>query len=394
MSMIEGLRRRTWAEIDLNAAEQNYRAVRETVAEQVKICCVVKADAYGHGAVILGRLYERLGADFLAVSNIEEGIQLRQAEITLPILILGFSPEECAETMAIYRLSPCVYSYEYGKALARCARQAGVKLSIHIKLDTGMGRIGFSCCEEELDRAREICFLSCFETEGIFTHLAVADGGDDGDDYTAEQGKRFSFGVSYLEERGVHFAYRHCANSAAVFDHPELHFDMVRAGIVLYGFAPSPLVRHLPKLIPVMTLKTVIAHMKTVETGQTVSYGRTFVAHRPMRVATLPIGYADGFSRRLGQGRYALSWEGRALPILGRVCMDQLMVNVTETDCRIGDEVTVFGTEETCCAEEMARINDTISYEVTCDIAKRVPRVFLENGKPVSVMDLIVNDPC
>ncbi len=390
MNKMEGIRRRSWAEIDLNAVQHNYNAVRSAVDQSVKVCCVVKADAYGHGAVMLARLYERLGADFLAVSNIEEGIQLRRAGISLPILILGFTPEECAEELASYRLSQCVYSYPYGMKLAQCAERAGVKLHIHIKLDTGMGRIGFACHASELDKAKEVCTLPCFETEGIFTHFAVADGGDEGDAYTAEQGERFTFGVSYLEQQGIRFPIRHCANSAAIFDHPELHLDMVRAGIVLYGFAPSEQVRHLPKLLPVMTLKTVISHIKTIEKGQTLSYGRTFEADRTLRVATLPIGYADGFSRRLGQGRYALSWQGTSLPILGRVCMDQLMVNVTDVACQPGDEITVFGAEGNATAEEIARINDTISYEVTCDIAKRVPRIFLEDGEIVGQMDLIV----
>ncbi len=392
MKEIKGIRRRTWAEIDLDAAAHNYRAVRHAVAPGVKVCCVVKADAYGHGAVALSRLYERLGADFLAVSNIEEGIQLRRSGISLPILILGFVPEECAAELFENDLSLCVYSYGYGQRLAECCHEAGVRLKIHIKLDTGMGRLGFACNEAALFRAAELCRRDCFVPEGIFTHFAVADGGEEGDGYTTEQAERFAFGVSYLEEQGIAFALRHCANSAAIFDHPERHMDMVRAGIVLYGFAPSEQMRRLPRLIPVMELRTVISYIKEIESGMTVSYGRTFRADRPMWVATLPIGYADGFSRRLGQGNYALSWQGKALPILGRVCMDQLMVDVSGLDCKVGDAVTVFGTEAPCTAENMAKINETISYEVTCDVAKRVPRIFLQDGKPTEIMDLIVED--
>lgn len=393
MEEIRGIRRRTWAQINLGAARANYQAVREAVAREVKVCCVVKADAYGHGAPMLAKAYERWGADFLAVSNLEEALQLRQAQIRLPILILGYSPTECAALLAEHDFSQCVYSYEYGEELADCAERAGVRVKIHLKLDTGMGRIGFRCFgthAEELEQAAQICRKKALIPEGIFTHFAVADEGEDGEADTQTQRERFEGGIRFLEERGISFAIRHCANSAAVFDYPECHMDMVRAGIVLYGFAPSEKVRRLPPLTPVMTLMSVISHLKTLDVGETVSYGKTFRAERRMRVATVPIGYADGFSRRLGNGRYAVKIGSAYAPILGRVCMDQLMVDVTDLPCRSGDPVLIFGCDAICSAEHMAQILETISYEISCDVAKRVPRLYVEDGRGIAWQDDLI----
>ncbi len=391
MRSMYGIRRRTWAEIDLNAVDANFYAVRGAISPATKVCCVIKADGYGHGAVTLARRYEGLGADYFAVSNIEEALELRRSGITLPILILGFTPAECAAILARERLSQCVYSYEYGKALAAEAEKEGVSVRIHVKLDTGMGRIGFRG-REEWAQAAEICRMGALIPEGIFTHFAVADENEEGDAYTRKQVDCFAEGVHYLEAQGIRFAIRHCANSAAIFDHPDCHFDMVRAGIVLYGFAPSQRMRALPALEPIMTLKTVISHIKTLEAGESVSYGRTYIADRPLRVATVPVGYADGFSRRLGNGRYALKIGNAYAPIVGRVCMDQLMLDVTELSCSVGDVVTVFGADQKCSADEMARINETINYEISCDVAKRVPRIYLLDGDTVGVMDALISE--
>lgn len=374
----------------MDAVDANFRAVRNAVAPSVKVCCVIKADAYGHGAVSLARRYEQLGADHFAVSNVEEALELRRGGISLPILILGFTPAECAEILARHEIAQCVYSHEYGAALAKEAERAGVRVKIHIKLDTGMGRIGFR--SEQLEEAQEVCRMPALVPEGIFTHFAVADESEDGDTYTKEQTARFSDGVAFLEKRGIRFSIRHCANSAAIFDHPECHFDMVRAGIVLYGFAPSDRMRTLPPLIPAMTLKTVISHVKELDRGESVSYGRTFVTEQPTRVATVPIGYADGFSRRLGNGRYALKLGNGYAPIIGRVCMDQLMLDVTDLPCAIGDEVTVFGNDPQCSADAMARINETINYEISCNVAKRVPRIYISKGEVQGVMDALISE--
>lgn len=390
MKDIRGMRRRAWAEIDLFAVRENYRAVRAAVGKSTKVCCVVKADAYGHGACRLAAVYEAMGADFFAVSNLEEALELRRGGITLPILILGFTPPECAALLARENISQCVYSEEYGLSLGKEAEAAGVRVKIHLKLDTGMGRIGFF--GDELDGAEKVCRQSFLIPEGVFTHFAVSDGGEEGEDYTRAQASRFCAWVEELSHRGISFAIRHCANSAAIFEYPEFHLDMVRAGIVLYGFRPSTCVRRLPRLYPVMTLRSVISHIKTLKAGESVSYGRTFVAEKPLRVATVPIGYADGFSRSLGNGRYALKIGERYAPILGRVCMDQLMVDVSEIPCSVGDTVTVLGDDGRVSADGIAEILNTINYEVTCDVSKRIPRVFLDEGEIVGFQDHLISD--
>ena len=383
MSHIQGIRRRTWAEIDLDKAEKNYVKVKEAVGERVKICCVIKANAYGHGAVRMATFYQKMKADYLAVSNIEEALQLREKQITLPILVLGYTPEECAGLLACHDITQTVYSYEYGNKLARCAETLGVKVKIHIKLDTGMGRIGFLCRQDskhELDEAKEICERESLIAEGIFTHFAVADENVDGDAFTQEQFHCFCMGVEYLEKNGIRFSIRHCANSAAIFDHPEVHLDMVRAGVVLYGLKPSEKLRHLPELQPIMTVKSVISHSKEIYPGETVSYGRTFLATRKTTVATVPIGYADGLWRGNATTECYMLVNGKYAPIIGRICMDQLMLDVSEIDCSVGDVVTVFGNDRMCSADLIARRNGTINYEIVCAIGERVPRAFIWDG--------------
>lgn len=392
MERVVGMRRRAWAEINMDDARKNFELVRAAVSSSVKICCVIKANGYGHGAPQLAKLYEKLHADFFAVSNLEEALQLRESGITLPILILGYTPEECASLLAEQNISQCVYSYDYAQVLANYARKADVKVKIHIKLDTGMGRIGFLCRKDhatELEWVKKTCQMSEFIPEGIFTHFAVADENENGDAYTAEQYKQFIDCVSYLEQDGITFEIRHCANSAAIFDHPEYHLDMVRAGIVLYGLAPSGVMRNLPPLYPVMTVKSVISHKKDLVKGESISYGRTFTASENMTVATIPVGYADGFWRANGQGRYSVLIHGQYAPILGRICMDQLMVDVSQIPCERGDEVTIFGNDPIASADAVAKLNQTINYEVTCDVGMRVPRAYISNTEIVEWKDLI-----
>ena len=389
-----GIRRRTWAEVDLDAVRQNYLAVRQTLSKETKLCCVIKADAYGHGAMALGRFYEKIGADFFAVSNIEEALQLRAHRITRPILILGYTPEECASLLAAHDISQCVYSLEYGGRLARYAEQAHLQVKIHIKLDTGMGRIGFLCRDEsesELGDALAVCRMESLIPEGIFTHCSVADGGAEGDGFTRQQFDCFMKGVAYLERNGVTFAIRHFANSATIFDHPDYHLDMVRAGIVLYGLPPSQMMRNLPSMIPAMSLRSVISHCKQLRKGESISYGRTFVAQQEMTVATVPIGYADGYLRQNQYTNGYLTLKDRQAPIIGRVCMDQLMVDVTDIPCKAGDVVTVFG-QGGREAEELARENRTIGYEILCSVGTRVPRIYIENGKTVEIMDYLCSE--
>ncbi|MBO5939491.1 MAG: alanine racemase [Clostridia bacterium] len=379
---VSGIRRRSWAEIDLERAEQNYLALKENISPKCKICCVIKANAYGHGAVPMAKLYEKLGADYLAVSNIEEALQLRENRIALPILILGYTPEECASILAEHKITQCVYSYDYGTRLADAAKRAGVQLKIHIKLDTGMGRIGFLYRKngaDELNQVIEICQRKEFFPEGIFTHFATADDpSEEGEEFTEEQRLLFEQSVEYLAGQGLTFDIRHCANSAATLKNSAPSFNMVRLGIVLYGLASQ-----LPgatELSPVMTLKSVISHIKELEVGESVGYGRRFLAAERRRIATVPIGYGDGFWRANRRTCGGMLVKGEYAPIVGNVCMDQTMLDVTDLPCNVGDEVTVFGADERCSAEAIAKRNETISYEIVCSLNQRVPRCFLKNG--------------
>ncbi len=381
--------RRTWAEIDLDAAAHNFRAVRQAVNPGSKVCCVVKADAYGHGAVRMAQEYEALGADWFAVSNLEEALQLRLSGITRPVLVLGFTPAEEAKTLAEHNISQCVYSSEYAEALSGCAQAAGVTVNIHVKIDTGMSRLGFYFQDidrdgDALQQVKRVCTLPGLHPEGIFTHFAVSDGGVNGDAFTMRQFGCFKELIEALQREGITFELRHCANSAAIFDYPLSHFDMVRAGIVIYGLYPSADLRHRPGLRPVLSLRSVVSHVKTLKAGATVSYGRDFTASREMTVATIPVGYADGYPRRLSPGGAQVLIHGRRCPILGRICMDQLMADVSALDSvKIGDVVTLIGRdgEEEILADELAACEGTINYEVVCGLSKRVPRVYLKNGK-------------
>lgn len=383
--------KRTWADIDLDAAKQNYQTIRERLSCNTKLCCVVKANGYGHGAVQLSQMYEKLGADYLAVSNIEEAIQLRNNKISLPILILGYTDPRCAMMLAENNITQCVFSCEYGDSLSRNAVEQGVVVKIHIKLDTGMGRIGFRCVSEELDQVKQICNMSGLAHEGVFTHFASADEGEGGKEYTLGQFNKFMTAIGDLEAKGITFAIRHCANSAAIFDYPEMQLDMVRAGVVLYGLQPSTVLNHPGKLKPVMTLKTIIDHIKTIHVGDCVSYGREYEAGLDVRVATIPIGYADGLWRSNFRNHMVVEVEGRLAPIVGRVCMDQCMIDVSNIpEAKVNSKVTVYGTSGDTSVDHIAKANETINYEIVCAVGERVPRVYKENNQIVAVVDSIM----
>ena len=393
---IDDVRRRVWAEIDLDALAYNYDLIRASLKPGTRLCCVIKANAYGHGASAVARLYERLGADFLAVSNVEEALQLRRAEVGVPILILGYTPPSCVEQLAEHALTQCVYSYEYAELLSVCAQRASVTLDVHVKLDTGMGRIGLRYRGDGQDagtlvQIERICAMPSLRATGIFMHFASADEGDAGEDFSQRQHALFDDAVKRLAARGVHFTLKHCANSAALCDYTDMHGDMVRAGIVLYGLQPSQELRHGLPLRPAMTLKSVVSHVKTISQGETVSYGRTFVAERDMKIATVPIGYADGYFRSSSKGGAALLVRGRLCPVVGRVCMDQLMIDVSALPlvC-MGDEVTVFGQSPALTAQQLAELNGTIAYEIICAIGVRVPRVYTQKGCTVHIEDHIL----
>lgn len=385
--------KRTWAEISLNAIEHNYNVIRNKVADGTKVCCVIKADGYGHGAVELSQIYEKLGADFFAVSNIDEGIEIRKGGSKLPIVILGYTPVSEAKNLAAYNISQAVFSLEYAKELSEKCVEEDCICKMHIKVDSGMSRIGFMCQEFPRDEysVEEICEACCLpnlEVEGLFTHFCVSDEDAEGREFTNKQYENFIYVRDNLKKRGVDISVVHCSNSGAIEDYPETCCDMVRAGIILYGLAPSSKLADRLDLVPAMTLKTVVAFVKEVQKGATISYGRTFTADRKMKIATVPIGYADGFIRQNAKDGYMMV-NGKKAKIVGRICMDQTMLDVTDIeDVKTGDEVVVFGTGENGepTADSLAENTGTINYETVCLVGKRVPRIYIKDGKIENVM--------
>lgn len=385
--LLKKIRMRTWAEIDLDNLEYNFNMLKTVIGDHVKLCCVVKADGYGHSAPRVAHLLEELGCDSLAVSNIEEALQLRKSGVGLPIIILGYTPTECAETLANNNITQCVYSYDYGTSLAENAKACGVKVKIHVKLDTGMGRIGFVYRNDdtsELDEALLICRNESLIAEGLFTHFAMADE-ENGVDYTSAQFSEFCQAIDYFRKNGISFDVCHCANSAASLKYPEYRMDMVRVGIALYGLTSFN--TKAPTLKPVMSLKSVVSHVKVLKAGESVSYGRRFTAEHDMRVATVPVGYADGFMRSTSKSSYTLKVNGKNAKILGSICMDQLILDVSDIECKTGDTVTIFGGNTPHTASDLALANGTIPYEILCSVGKRVPRAFLKDGKIVDWSD-------
>ena len=395
--------RRTWAEIDLDALANNYRRVREAADPKARVCCVVKADGYGHGALRISAELQSLGADWFAVSNLEEALQLRRGGIERPILVLGFTPPEEAAALSEGNISQCVYSTDYAEKLSLCAGAVGVKVKIHAKIDTGMSRLGFYFQdifrdEAAIDEVIRACSLPGLIPEGVFSHFAVSDEGKEGDAFTMRQFGCFKEMSEALVRAGVGGdkpPLRHCANSAAVFDYPLSHLDMVRAGVVLYGLYPSGQLRARPDLRPVLSLRSVVSHVKTLLPGATVSYGRKFTAEHEMRVATVPVGYADGYPRALGPGGAAVLIRGQRCPVIGRICMDQRMADVSGVEgAAMGDRVTLIGRDggEEITAGEVAGWEGTINYEVVCALSKRVPRVYLNGGKVESIYNQLLNE--
>lgn len=388
--------KRTWAEIDLDAVRENFRLIKAQVKPSTKVCCVIKADAYGHGAERLSQVYENAGADWFAVSNLEEAEQLRRAGARLPILILGHTPPCEAKRLAENDAAQAVVGFGYAQELSREAVRAGVTVRAHIQVDTGMSRVGFfyqdpSRDGEAVEQMEKACRLPGLDPEGIFTHFAVADEGEAGEAFTRRQYASFTDAIEKLAQRGVRFSIRHCANSAAIFDYPEFQLDMVRPGIILYGLMPSGAVRNKVPIVPALSLKSAVSLVKSVPAQTSVSYGRMFTSDKTMRIATVPIGYADGYLRRFYRGACMLV-HGQRARILGRVCMDQLMLDVTAIPgVKEGDAVTVIGSDgaESVTADGLAGLADTISYEIVCGIAKRVPRVYLEGGAATGVLDYL-----
>lgn len=373
-----------WAQVDLDAIRHNFQLVKK--ASGGNICAVVKADAYGHGDAAVARVLEAEGAFAFGVSCLAEALSLRRAGVSRPVLILGHTQPDHAALLAENHLWQTVYSAEYAQALSAAATAAGVKVECHLKLDTGMGRLGFGLrCSEDLEScvAEVLPYLSLpgLAFTGVFMHFAVADSLDDGDiAYTHQQYRLFRLAVDRLEALGHSFQVVHCCNSAASFTHPEWKEDMVRPGIVLYGCQPSDDTT-LPGLQPALSLRTVVTQVKALQPGQSVSYGRTFTAPHAMTVAVLAAGYADGYPRSLsGQGLVLI--RGVACPVLGRVCMDQMMVDVSAASgVARGDEAVLFGAGGAQSTAQAAALCGTIPYELLCRVSRRVPRLYVQQGK-------------
>ena len=377
--------KRCWAEIDLDRIEQNLAVIRRH-APNSKIMAVVKADAYGHGDAVIASTLEAAGADRFAVSGFVEALRLRRAGVTRPILVLGYTSPQKAELLARNAITQSVYSLEYARQLSAAATAAGVSVRVHIKLDTGMGRIGFAVrdnMESALAEIVEATALPGLCHTGVFTHFAVADSTAPEDvAYTRHQYELFRTAVDRLAEKGIRFATVHCCNSAATLAYPEYQLDMVRPGIILYGYRPSADIR-----CEELVLKAVVTLVKEIRKGDDISYGRLFTAPRDMRVATLSVGYADGYQRALSN-RGIVSIHGCPAPVIGRVCMDQIIVDASAVpQLRQGDVATIFGGGAADTVDDIADKCGTVNYEIICDIGRRVPRVYTRGGRPIQVTD-------
>ena len=367
---------RTWAEIDIVAILNNLKTIKNT-ANGSKVMAVVKANAYGHSVEIVAPALEKAGVDCFAVSNLGEAMQLRELKIKAPILILGYTPVTAVKLLAENNISQCVYCSEYAQSLSNEAVKENVAVKIHIKLDTGMSRLGFDCRNEKLVGIKEALAASQlpnFQFEGIFTHFAESDRTPDTEDgFTNLQYSRFKKGIEYFENQGISPPICHCCNSAATLKDTDKHLNLVRPGIILYGLSPNTDLEPNPDLIPVMTLKSVVSMVKIIDKGDCVNYGRIYKAEKPTKIATVAAGYADGYPRLLS-GKAHVLINGKRAPIVGRICMDQLSVDVSEIeDIKIGDEVILFGKE--LSVDGLAKICSTINYEIVCNISPRVPRI-------------------
>ena len=381
---MESTLKRTWAEISLDNLTHNFETIRRQVGPKAKLLGVVKADAYGHGAVRVAKHLERLGAGYLAVSNLDECEELRVNGIMLPILMLGFTPADQAERILKNDMTQAVPNLAIAEAYSSAAVHAGGTMKVHIKLDTGMGRLGFQCDDAHFDASLrdilKILALPGLDVEGVFTHFCVSDeAADECVEFTKVQHNRFLRMIDAVETQGnFRFRLHHCCNAGGIASYPEWAWDMVRCGIILYG--TGDLAERMG-MKPVMTVKTTVSTIKDFDPDTSISYGRQFFTTRPSRIAVLPIGYADGLFRALSGKLRVLTPYGEAQQV-GRICMDMCMIDVTDLpQLRVGDEIEVFGEHQ--LIETAAKQCGTISYELLCAVSKRVPRYYYLGGKCV-----------
>lgn len=382
--------KRGWIEVDLDVIVHNMEAMNQHIADGTQILGVIKTDGYGHGSVPIAKCLEE--RDFMygfAVATPEEAQMLRDAGIRKPILILGYSFPYCYEMLAREDIRPTVFRYDSITELEKAAEKTGCKVKVHIKVDTGMARIGITPDEEGLKFVEYLMNRKGIEIEGIFTHFAKSDEEDKAD--ARIQLAQFDSFLQLIRERlGLQIPLKHCSNSAAILEMPEANMDLVRAGISLYGLQPSNEVRgEAIGLRPALAFYSHIVYVKTIHKGQQVSYGGHFIAEKDMRIATIPVGYGDGYPRTLSGKGYVLV-RGKKAPILGRVCMDQFMVDVSHIpEAKEDDVVTLIGTDgaEAISAEDLEELSGRFNYELVCDLGKRIPRVYFRHGQPVSVQE-------
>lgn len=378
---------RVEADINLDAIYNNIKRTKEFIQKGTKLMVVIKADGYGHGAVPIARVIDHM-VDAYGVAIPEEGIELRRSGVKKPILVLGFTPQPLFSQLVTYDLIPTIFQYEMAKEFQEEAILQNKSVAIHIKVDTGMNRIGFPDNEHSIEEIKRISELDGLQIEGCFTHMAKADETDK--TFALEQQERFRRFIEQIEEAGVSIPIKHMANSATIMELPEYQYDMVRCGISTYGLYPSEEVdkSHI-QLEPAMAIKSHVAFVKEVGPGVSVSYGGTYVTEKTTRIATIPVGYGDGYPRALSsRGRVLI--HGKSAPILGRVCMDQFMVDVTHIEhVKPGDQVILLGKghKDSITVEELARLGNSFHYELVCNIGKRVPRVYYFRGEKVGTLD-------
>ncbi len=380
--------RPVWAEINLDKIKHNIKEVRSIVKKETIICAVVKADAYGHGVAEIGDVLLKNGIDRFAVSTLAEAIQLRnEGYKTVPIMVLGYTPKEHGSAIINNNIIQTVYTYEQALYFSNLAKEKHREVTVHLKLDTGMSRLGFQPNAQSLDDIKQIFELPNLAVEGIFTHLATA--GEKNKDYAYEQFGIFTNFVNRLERKGYSIPIKHISNSAAVIDLPEMNLDMVRPGIILYGLYPSNDVeKEKIKLKQAMELKARVSHVKTLPKGHSISYGSKYVTSDNEKIITIPIGYADGYTKMLS-GRAEVIVGGNKIPIVGDICMDQCMANATGLDIETGDEVVLYSSDSKSgiTIDDIADKIGTINYEIICMLSKRVPRIYLENNNLLHIKD-------
>ncbi|GAA0077760.1 alanine racemase [Clostridium sp. CTA-5] len=386
---MEKIMRPVWAEIDLDAITYNMKNIKN-LAKDKDIIAVVKADCYGHGALDVAPILLENGASRLAVAVLTEAIELRNNNIKAPIMILGYTPLDLAQELIEYDIEQTVYDLEYAKTLSETALSLDKKAKIHIAIDTGMGRIGFLPNKKAINDISAIYSLKGIEVLGIFTHFSTSDEKDK--EYANEQFKKFSEFVNSLSDIGIKIPIKHISNSGAIMDMPETYLDAVRAGIILYGYYPSNEVNKSNlSLKPALTLKASITRVQELDKDMYISYGRTFKTERKSIIATLPIGYADGYSRLLSSGAKVII-NGQFAPVVGRICMDQCMIDVTNiNNVKVGDEVIILGEsgDLKLTADDLAGYMGTINYEILCMLKYRIPRVYTKHGEILNVRNYL-----